>query len=73
METTAIVAIALWWLQSPAAAALSIVFSGLYHFGLSPMRRIYGFSPVRRFFASWAAGHLPLSPDGRMKDNGGIC
>jgi hypothetical protein len=73
METTAIVAIALWLLRSPAAAVLLIVsLVPLYHYGLAPMRRLYGFSPVHRFFVRWAWGHLPLSPDGRTRDDGGM-
>jgi hypothetical protein len=72
METTAIVAIALWLIRSPAAAILSIVFVTLYHYGLAPMRRLYGFSPVRRFFVRWAWGDLPVSSDGRTKDDSGM-
>lgn len=72
METTALVAIVFWMLRSPPTAVFLIVyFSVLYHFGLAPMRRIYGFCPVRRFFLSWAQGH-PARPDGRTRNDGGI-
>ncbi|SIO60426.1 hypothetical protein SAMN05444166_6388 [Singulisphaera sp. GP187] len=71
LETTAIVAIVFWLLQSPEAAAQSILLLVFYYFGLAPMRRIYGFSPLRRFFVGWAWGHLPVSPDSRTKDDGG--
>ena len=72
METTAIVAIVFWLFLTPVAAVFSIVFLVLYHFGLAPMRRIYGFAPARRFFVRWAWGHLPVSPNGRTRDDGGM-
>jgi hypothetical protein len=72
METTAILAVVFWLLRAPAVAMLLMIYSVLYHFGFAPMRRLYGFCPVRRFFARWAWGHLPASPDGRTRDDGGM-
>lgn len=72
METTAIVAVALWLLRSSAATWFAILYLvTLYVFGLAPMRRLYGFAPMRRLFARWTTGYLPLGPDGEARDDGG--
>jgi hypothetical protein len=69
METTAIVAIALSVLLSSAATWLSIlILLMIYFFGLSPMRRMYGFAPVRRYFARWASGYVPVSQVGGTRE-----
>jgi hypothetical protein len=57
METTAIIAIALWslrwsletWLLLPCLILL-------YVCGLAPLRRLLGFAPISRFFVRWAGG-----------------
>src|SRR5262249_15508570 len=69
MEKTAIFAIALWLLRCSGATWSAIVYlSILYVCGLAPMRRLFGFAPIRRFFA---AG-LPDSPPewaGALRDD----
>jgi hypothetical protein len=69
METTAIVAIALWLLRSSAATWFLIFYSlTLYVWGLAPLRRLHGFAPLRRLFGGWTHGHLPVDPEDRTKD-----
>lgn len=70
METTILVAIALWILRaSPAALFLVAYLSILYVFGLAPMRRLYRFAPIRRLLAGWSRGYLPEGPEGRARDD----
>jgi hypothetical protein len=69
METTAIVAIALWLLRSSVETWGFILYLVvLYYCGLAPLRRLYGFAPIRRFFAGWARGRLPVDPENRARD-----
>jgi hypothetical protein len=69
METTAIAAIALWLLRSSGETwYLILCLLILYNCGLAPLRRLYGFTPLRRFFAGWTRGHLPVSPENRARD-----
>ena len=69
METTAIVAIVLSVLRSSATAWVSIlILLPIYCFGLSPLRRMYGFAPVRRYFARWASGYVPVSQVGGTRE-----
>jgi hypothetical protein len=76
METTAIVAIALWLLRSSVATWFLIAnLLTLYIWGLAPLRRLYRFAPLRRLFSGWTHGHLPVDPenptrDGRRVDEG---
>ena len=63
METTTIVAIALWLLRSSAATWFLIAYLlTLYVWGLAPLRRLHGFAPLRRLSGGWAHGHLPVDP-----------
>jgi hypothetical protein len=72
METTAIVAIALWLLRSSAEArGLLITLLVLYAWGLAPMRRLFGFAPISRFLRVWVTGHLPVSQESRTSVDAG--
>ena len=69
METTAIIAIALWVTRcSPAAWLLILWLLPIYYYGLAPLRRLFGFAPLRRYHARWASGYLPNTPESRAKD-----
>jgi hypothetical protein len=69
METTTIIAIALWLLRFSAETCVAILLLlTLYFFGLAPLRRLYGFAPIRRLFAGWARGYLPVNPENRPSD-----
>jgi hypothetical protein len=69
METTAIIAIALWLLRFSAETWFAILYLlTFYYLGLSPLRRLYRFAPIRRFFAGWARGRLPANPENRTRD-----
>jgi hypothetical protein len=69
METTAIIAIALWLLRFSVEAWFLILYLlTLYVCGLAPLRRLYGFAPIRRLFAGWTRGHLPVNPENRLRD-----
>ena len=69
METTAIIAIALWVTRcSPAAWLLILWLLVIYYYGLAPLRRLFGFAPLRRYFARWASGYVPNTPESRAKD-----
>lgn len=68
METTAIIAIACWLFRFSAETWFAISYLLiLYFYGLSPLRRLYGFAPVRRFFAGWTRGHLPVDAENRTR------
>jgi len=69
METTAIVAIALWMLiVHSRMLGLVIILWMLYVWGLDPFRRLYGFARLRRIFAGWIRGHLPVNVEDRAED-----
>jgi hypothetical protein len=73
METTAIVALALWSLRWSLETWLLLPFLILvYVCGLAPLRRLHGFAPISRFFGRWAGGHLPVSQEGGTRDDGGV-
>jgi len=69
METTAIVAIALWMLiVHSRMLGLVVILWMLYVWGLDPFRRLYGFARLRRIFAGWIRGHLPVNVEDRAED-----
>jgi hypothetical protein len=69
METTAIVAIALWMLiVHSRMLGLVIILWMLYVWGLYPFRRLYGFARLRRIFAGWIRGHQPVNVEDRAED-----
>ena len=69
METTAIVAIALWMLiVHSRMLGLVIILWMLYVWGLDPFRRLYGFARLRRICAGWIRGHLPANVEDRAED-----
>lgn len=73
METTALVAVALCLLESSPQALFALLYlCVLYACGLAPLRRLFGFAPVRRFFKTWSSGHLRDSPGLPTGDDAGI-
>ena len=71
MEATIIVGIALWSLRfSRKTWSAIVLLLVVYVCGLDPMRRLYGFSPLRRYFARFATGHMGVGPDGRSRQAG---
>jgi hypothetical protein len=63
MEATIIAGIGLWSLRFSLEAWSSIVILLiLYVYGLAPMRSLYGFSPLRSYFARFSTGYMGDGP-----------
>jgi hypothetical protein len=69
MVTTAIVAVALWLLIAHfRMLGLLLFFWILCVWGLAPLRTLYGFAPLRRVFAGWIRGYMPVKVGHRAED-----
>ena len=73
MEAMVIIAIALWSLRfSRATWSLIMCLITLYYCGLAPIRRLYGFTPIRRYFVRFVNRGMGIELDRRTKDDRGM-